>query len=80
MANAFCLCPHIATGAILQRLGDMRRGDRLAACQVGNRARQLEDPMEGAGSLAECNTYTQQVYTQGRETVETAVIEIRRLP
>jgi hypothetical protein len=31
----------------------MRRGDRLAACQVGNRARQLEDAVEGASGELE---------------------------
>jgi hypothetical protein len=41
--------PHIAPGAILQRLGHMWRGDRLAACQIGDGAGELKHAVEGAG-------------------------------
>lgn len=43
------LLSHLHPWPILQRLGDMRRGDGLRFGQIGDGASQLEHAMEGAG-------------------------------
>ena len=43
-----CHSPHIHARAVLQRLGDVWRGDLLRLGQVGDRASEFEDAVERA--------------------------------